>query len=384
MFEAVISGIGHTPFRTHDDSLEELLTSAIREALSDSEISASEIDEVFLGHFGAGMDPQGFVSSLVLNADPAFHLKPVHRLENACASGSAAVHAGVRAVMSGQSRCVLVAGVEKMSACTQVGRALATASYQAEEARFESFAALFGEIAGQYFERFGNHERAMAQIAAKNHRNGLDNPLAQLRKDLSVDFCSEVSEKNPRVAENLKRTDCSPVSDGAAALIISRPEWVQSPSGVVRFRAIAQVNDFLPISKRDLSALSGCRESWHLALRRAELSGVQELDFVETHDCFTIAELMQYEAMGLTEPGQGFRALEEGWVMADGRLPVNRSGGLKAKGHPIGATGVSMHAMTALQLQGRANAMQLNNVSLGGVFNMGGSGVANYVSILSL
>jgi acetyl-CoA C-acetyltransferase len=111
---------------------------------------------------------------------------------------------------------------------------------------------------------------------------------------------------------------------------------------------------------------------------------VSDLHFVETHDCFTIAELMQYEAMGLAEPGQGFRALQEGWVMADGRLPVNRSGGLKAKGHPIGATGVSMHAMAALQLQGRANAMQLNSPSLGGVFNMGGSGVANYVSILSL
>lgn len=384
MFEAIISGIGHTPFRAHEDSLETLLTSAVREALNDASTPASEIDEVFIGHFGAGMDPQGFISSLVLNADPALHLKPLHRLENACASGSAAVHAAVRAVMSGQSRCVLVAGVEKMSACDNVGQALATASYQAEEAQYDSFAALFGEIANQYFSRFGNHEKAMAQIAAKNHHNGLDNPLAQLRKDLSVDFCATVSDRNPRVAGPLKRTDCSPVSDGAAALVISRPESVHAPTNSVRFRAIAQVNDYLPISKRDLSELRGCREAWNLAFRRAQLSGVSDLDFVETHDCFTIAELMQYEAMGLTEPGQGHKALQEGWVMADGRLPVNRSGGLKAKGHPIGATGVSMHAMAALQLQGRANAMQLKDVSLGGVFNMGGSGVANYVSILSL
>lgn len=384
MFEAIISGIGHTPFQTHTDSLETLLTTAVREALNDAGTPASEIDEVFIGHFGAGMDPQGFISSLVLNADPALHLKPVHRLENACASGSAAVHAAVRAVMSGQSRCVLVAGVEKMSACGHVGQALATASYQAEESQFDSFAALFGEIANRYFNRFGNHETAMAQIAAKNHQNGLDNPLAQLRKDLSVDFCAAVSDRNPRVAGPLKRTDCSPVSDGAAALVISRPENVHTPSNAVRFRAIAQVNDYLPISKRDLSELRGCREAWNLAFRRAQLSGVSDLDFVETHDCFTIAELMQYEAMGLTEPGQGYKALQEGWVMADGRLPVNRSGGLKAKGHPIGATGVSMHAMAALQLQGRANAMQLKDVSLGGVFNMGGSGVANYVSILSL
>ncbi|MEP1214820.1 MAG: thiolase domain-containing protein [Marinobacter sp.] len=384
MFEAILSGVGHTPFRAHEDSLETLLTAAVREALDDAQTPASEIDEVFLGHFGAGMDPQGFISSLVLNADPGLHLKPVHRLENACASGSAAVHAAVRSVMSGQSRCVLVAGVEKMSACDHVGQALATASYRAEEARYDSFAALFGEITEQYFGRFGNQENAMAQIAAKNHRNGLDNPLAQLRKDLSGDFCATVSEKNPRVAGALKRTDCSPVSDGAAALVISRPENVQSPSKSVRFRAIAQVSDYLPISRRDLSELRGCREAWNLAFRRAELAGVSDLHFVETHDCFTIAELMQYEAMGLAKPGQGYKALQEGWVMADGKLPVNRSGGLKAKGHPIGATGVSMHAMAALQLQGRANAMQLNNVSVGGVFNMGGSGVANYVSILSL
>ena len=384
MFEAIISGVAHTEFRSHEQSLEYLLTNVIQEAMSDARIAASEVDEVFLGHFGAGMDPQGFISSLVLNADPGFHLKPVHRLENACASGSAAVHAGVRAVMSGQSRCVLVAGVEKMTACSNVGQALATASYQAEENKFSSFADLFGDITERYFRRFGDHELAMAQIAAKNHRNGLDNPFAHLRKDLGVDFCSRVSGKNPRVAGILKRTDCSPISDGAAAMIICRPELVHCPEKAVRFKSIAQVNDYLPMSKRDLSELRGCREAWNSALRKAQLADVTDLDFVETHDCFTIAELMQYEAMGLTAPGQGFRALEEGWVFPDGRLPVNRSGGLKSKGHPIGATGVSMHVMSALQLQGRVKAMQLDCVSLGGVFNMGGSGVANYVSILGL
>lgn len=384
MYDAVISGIGHTQFRAHEESLEGLLRMAVRQALGDAEVSAADVDEVFLGHFGAGLDPQGFISSLVLHASADFHLKPVHRLENACASGSAAVHAGVRAVMSGQSRCVLVAGVEKMSACSDVGQALARASYQAEEADYGSFADVFGEITNQYFARFGDNELAMAQIAAKNHRNGMDNPFAQLHKDLGVDFCSRVSEKNPRVAGFLKRTDCSPVSDGAAALVITRPDQVRSAHPAVRFRSIAQVNDYLPLSRRNPTELTGCREAWKHALKRADLSTVTDLDFVETHDCFTIAELMQYEAMGLTGPGMGFRAVAEGWVMPDGRLPVNRSGGLKAKGHPIGATGVSMHAMTALQLQGRAYAMQLPGVSVGGVFNMGGSGVANYVSILSI
>jgi acetyl-CoA C-acetyltransferase len=150
----------------------------------------------------------------------------------------------------------------------------------------------------------------------------------------------------------------------------------------VRFRAAVQVNDFLPISKRDITQFEGAREAWSRALHAADLK-LQDLSFVESHDCFTIAELLEYEAMGLTEPGQGARAVLEGWTRKDGKLPVNPSGGLKAKGHPIGATGVSMHAITAMQLTGQApEGMQLAKATLGGVFNMGGAAVANYVSIL--
>jgi acetyl-CoA C-acetyltransferase len=143
------------------------------------------------------------------------------------------------------------------------------------------------------------------------------------------------------------------------------------------------VNDYLPISKRDITRFEGAAEAWQRALSVADVK-LQDLSFVESHDCFTIAELLEYEAMGLTPAGQGARAVLEGWTAKDGRLPVNPSGGLKAKGHPIGATGVSMHAITAMQLTGQAGTMQLPVAELGAVFNMGGAAVANYVSILEL
>ena len=147
------------------------------------------------------------------------------------------------------------------------------------------------------------------------------------------------------------------------------------------FRAIAHVNDYFPMSRRDMSELAGAREAWRQALQSAGMQ-LADLSFAEVHDCFTIAELMIYEAMGLTAAGEGARAIDEGWVERDGRLPVNVSGGLKAKGHPVGATGVSMHVMAAMQLTGTAGELQRPGAELGAVFNMGGSAVASYVSVL--
>jgi len=221
----------------------------------------------------------------------------------------------------------------------------------------------------------------MARIAAKNHKNGCANPYAQLRKDLGYEFCRTVSDKNPLVAGPLRRTDCSLVSDGAAALVLSDVETAMRLKKAVAFRAAQQVNDYLPMGKRDIVAFEGCARAWSQAFgeARAQLS---DLRAVETHDCFTIAELIQYEAMGLAPKGQGARAIHEGWVEKTGKLPINASGGLKSKGHPIGATGVSMHIMAAMQATGTAGDMQIQNPGLTGVFNMGGAAVANYVSIL--
>jgi acetyl-CoA C-acetyltransferase len=218
-------------------------------------------------------------------------------------------------------------------------------------------------------------------IAAKNHKNGVGNPYAQMRKDLGYEFCRNESERNPFVAGPLKRTDCSLVSDGAAAIVLTDLETSMHAPRAVMFRAAEHVQDFLPMSKRDILAFEGCQHGWARALAKAGV-GLDDLSFVETHDCFTIAELIEYEAMGLARPGEGAAVAMSGETAKDGRLPVNPSGGLKAKGHPIGATGVSMHALTSMQLCGEAGGIQVDGAQLGGIFNMGGAAVANYVSIL--
>jgi acetyl-CoA C-acetyltransferase len=279
---------------------------------------------------------------------------------------------------------VLVVGAEQMTTtpAAEIGRNLLKASYVRDEAHIDGgFAGIFGQIAGLYFQRWGDQSDALARIAAKNHKNGVANPYAQIRKDLGYDFCRTESDKNPRVAGPLKRTDCSLVSDGAAAVVLADVATALKLGKAVVFRAAEHVQDFLPMAKRDVLKLEGCAQGWKRALASAGVA-LTDLSFVETHDCFTIAELIEYEAMGLVPEGQGARVIAEGLTEKTGRLPVNPSGGLKAKGHPIGATGVSMHALTAMQLTGTAGDMQIAKASLGGIFNMGGAGVANYVSIL--
>jgi acetyl-CoA C-acetyltransferase len=382
---ACIVGWAHTPFGKHDaETVESLITKVAREALSHAGVSAADIDEIYLGHFNAGFSPQDFTAALVLQADDEFRFKPATRVENACATGSAAVHQAVKSIEAKAARLTLVVGVEQMTKTPgpQIGENLLRASYLPEDGQTPAgFAGVFGKIAGGYFQRHGDQSDALALIAAKNHKNGVDNPYAQLRKDLGYEFCRTESEKNPYVAGPLKRTDCSLVSDGAAALVIADVETALSMRRAVAFRARAHAQDFLPMSKRDILKFEGCATAWRRALSAGKLT-LDDLSFVETHDCFTIAELIEYEAMGLVPEGQGARAIKEGWTQKDGKLPVNVSGGLKAKGHPIGATGVSMHAITAMQLTGEAGAMQLKTPKLGGVFNMGGAAVANYVSVL--
>ena len=382
---ACIVGWSHAPFGKHeDDDVESLVAKVATQAVANAGLSPEEIDEIYLGNFGEDFSPQGFPASLVLQTSDAFRFKPATRVENACATGSAAVHQGLKTIAAKQGRFVLVVGVEKMTALggKEIGNTLLKASYIKEESDIEGgFAGVFGVIANNYFQKHGDQSDALAAIAAKNHRNGVANPYAQMRRDLGYDFCRNESEKNPFVAGPLKRTDCSLVSDGAAALVLTDVETALAMEKAIVFRAAAQVNDFLPLSKRDITLFEGCEQAWKQALGQAGV-GLDDLSFVETHDCFTIAELLEYEAMGLTPRGQGARAALEGWTEKDGKLPINPSGGLKSKGHPIGATGVSMHVMSAMQLSGTADDMQVRNAKLGGVFNMGGAAVANYVSIL--
>lgn len=382
---ACIVGWAHTPFgKLNGETVESLIVRVAGEALADAGIGPKDVDEIVLGHFNAGFSAQDFTASLVLQAAPELRFKRATRVENACATGSAAVHQGIKAIDARAARVVLVVGAEQMTTtpAPEIGRNLLKASYVREEAGIDGgFAGIFGKIAGLYFQKWGDQSDALAMIAAKNHKNGVGNPYAQMRKDLGYDFCRTESEKNPFVAGPLKRTDCSLVSDGAAAVVLTDVETALKLKKAVTFRAVEHVQDFLPMSKRDILKFEGCAEAWRRALAKASLK-IDELSFVETHDCFTIAELIEYEAMGLTTEGQGARAVLEGWTQKDGKLPVNPSGGLKAKGHPIGATGVSMHALCAMQLTGTAGDLQVKNARLGGIFNMGGTSVANYVSIL--
>jgi acetyl-CoA C-acetyltransferase len=386
MTEAAIIGWAHSPFGKleAEPDLESLIARVARAAIEDAGISPAEIDAGFVGIFGEGFTPQGFPASLLLQSVPEMRFRPITRYENACATGSAAIHGARDFIAAGRGRFALVIGAEKMTATPgpKIGEILLTASYRKTESDIEGgFAGVFGRIAEAYFQRHGDQSDALATIAAKNHKNGVDNPWAQMRKDFGYDFCRNESEKNPYVARPLKRTDCSLVSDGAAALVLADADTARSMGKSVRFRAAVQVNEYLPIAARDIIRFDGARTAWQRAYEQAGV-GVGDLSFVETHDCFTIAELIEYEAMGLAAEGKGGRAALEGWTSAGGKLPVNRSGGLKAKGHPIGATGVSMHVLAAMQLCGQAGAMQLPRADLAGVFNMGGAAVANYVSIL--
>ncbi|AZC27246.1 3-ketoacyl-CoA thiolase [Pseudomonas sessilinigenes] len=380
-----IVAAAHSPFGRLDGiNLEDLIVKVTRDALADAAIDAAEIDALFLGHFNSGLAADGFAASLMLQADPQLRFKPATRCENACASGSAAIQAGINAIRSGAAELVLVVGAEKMTSnsTADVTRALAGAGYQHDEREAGlSFAQLFGQVAQQYAERYHSPLASMAAIAVKNHANAMSNPLAQMHRVMDFEHCNNISQSNPVIAQPLRLTDCSLISDGAAAVILASPRRARSMQRQVAIRAMTQVNDFLPLSSRDVLAFEGPQRAIHGAMREAGVT-LGDLSFAEVHDCFTIAELLIYEAMGLAPKGEGHRALDDGTVRHGGRLPVNLSGGLKAKGHPVGATGVSMHALGFRQLIGQPIGLGVPRAEFGLLFNMGGMAVANYASVL--
>ena len=380
-----LTGWGHSKFgKLTGETLESLIVSVATEAIDGAGIDAGQIDEIYVGQFNSGMMPLAFPSSLALQVSDQLANVPATRVENACASGSAAFQQGVKSLLAGTATTVLVIGAEKMTdaGADVVGAALLGADYDhAGTPSTTGFTGLFAEVAKAYEKRYGPVGDTLGTIAAKNHHNGMANPYAHLHKDLGEEFCRTVSDKNPLVAAPLRRTDCSPVSDGAAALIITTQPGSGARTAPVRLAGFGHANDFMPAARRDATEFAAVRVSWQRALAMAGVA-LEELDFLEVHDCFTIAELLMYEALGITGDGEGARALEEGWVFKDGKLPVNVSGGLKSKGHPVGATGVSQHVIAAMQLSGTAGDMQLPNPRRAAVQNMGGVGIANYVSVL--
>jgi len=380
-----IVGWAHSKFgKAPEQGLEQLIAGVVPDALAHTAVAAQDIDGIFVGVYNNGFSPQAFEGSLVGMAVPELSHVPSVHLENACATGSAALYAAMDFVAAGRGKIALVVGAEKMSTTPIVdaGNIMLTASYRTEEGNVKGgFAGIFAQIAARYFEQHGDHSQELAMISAKNHSHGMLNPYAHMQKDFGVEFCNTVSDKNPIVAGPLRRTDCSLISDGAAAIVVAHPDVAKTMKRAIGFRARNQVNDVLALSKRDPTEFAGARAAWAKSLEESGVA-LSDLDMVETHDCFTIAELLEYEAMGLAPRGKGGDVIREGITTRDGKLPVNPSGGLKSRGHPLGATGVSQHVMAAMQLAGDAETMQLPNVNLAGVFNMGGAAVANYVSIM--
>lgn len=383
--ESVMVGWAHSQFGKSDSpDIESLIAEVGYAALRHAGIAVEDVDFAAIGAWNGGFSKQGFESGLISVAMPELRYVPAIRAENACATGTAALYTAIDFVESGRGKIALVFGAEKMTATpiAEVGEILLSACYRKQEADVRGgFAGVFAKIANAYFQENGDRSEELAMIAAKNHANAMHNPYAHMKKDFGFDFCNQVSDKNPIVAGPLRRTDCSLISDGAAAIVICDRETAEGLERAIGFRARANCNDMFPLAQRDMTAFEGAKRTWDMAKDIAGI-GLDDLSLVETHDCFTIAEMIEYEAMGLTERGQGWRAIREGWTQKDGRLPINPSGGLKAKGHPIGATGVSMHVMAAMQLMNEAGDMQIANANLAGVFNMGGAAVSNYVSIL--
>lgn len=382
-----LSGFAHSRFtRKTESTFLQMIRQVASESIHACGLSPADIDHVVVSHFNHGLLQQGFTAGLCSEIDDGFRFTPSIRVESACASGSAAVHMAQALVRSGQARRVLVIGAEHMStqSSAQIGEILQSASLCGELGEeVKGFAGIFDQIAAEYQRRYGDPREAMALIAGKNRANGSQNPWAQLRTAPDTAFYCETSPENPAVGRYLLKSDCSPISDGAAALIVSRADDVPRVTPKVRLKATAQSNDFMSMRRRDMSSFHGAAAMWRQLLTKAGASN-DSLDFAELHDCFSIAELMLYEAMGLTAPGEGASALSDGIVQIGGKLPINPSGGLLAKGHPIGATGVSMHVMAGLQLTGLWKSGVDVRKGRAGIINMGGTAVTNYGSILEV
>ncbi len=383
--DSVIVGWAHTVFgKSETPDIEGLISEVGYAALEHAGVSPQDVDFAAIGVLNSGFSKQGFEGGLLSSAMPELRHVPAVHCENACSTGTAALYTAIDFIESGRGDVALVIGAEKMTAVSmaEVGDILLCGSYRKEEDQVENgFAGIFAQITQSYFQKYGDRSAEMAMIAAKNHTNGMNNPYAHMKKNFGFDFCNTISDKNPLVAGPLRRTDCSLVSDGAAALVITRRDVAKGLKRAIGFRARAHKNDMFPLSRREMTAFEGAHLAWAQAKEQAGIT-LDDLSLVETHDCFTTAEMIEYEAMGLTPVGQGWKAAREGWTRMDGKLPVNPSGGLKSKGHPIGATGVSQHVMAAMQLAGDAGDMQVKDANLAGVFNMGGAAVTNYVSIL--
>jgi len=380
MREVAVIGVGMNKWGEHwEKSLRHVFTEAAILSLDDAGVD--KIDSLIVGCMSSGL----FVGQEHLSSLLADYLGqvpvPAARVESACASGGLALRMGFIEVASGMSDVVLVGGVEKMTdVCGhEATYALGTAADQEYECYHGiTFPGLYALIARAHMEKYGTTREQLAMVAVKNHDNGSLNPLAQYPFKVTVDAVLN----SVMVADPLRILDCSPITDGAAALILCPVETAKKlKKPVVKITASGMATDTIALSsRREITWI----ESTYLAAKRAyAMAGKkpEDIDVVEVHDCFTIAEICVMEALGLVEKGKGGKAVEEGLTSLHGKIPINTSGGLKAKGHPVGATGVAQAIEIVKQLREEAGPRQVKGARVGLTQNMGGSGGSSIVHI---
>ena len=380
MRDVVVIGAGMTRFgELWSQSIRDIFTEAALKAIEDAGVD--HIDSMYVGAMSSGLFVQqehlGAVLADYLGINPV----PATRVESACASGGASFRQAYLEVASGASEIVLAGGVEKMTDGADVTEVLATAADQEYEAYHGiTFPGLYAMIANAHMHAYKTTREQLAQVAVKNHRNGSKNPNAQYRGEITV----EQVLKSSMVADPLRLLDCSPVSDGGAAVIVASEEVAKRlKKPMIRVKASAQASDTIALhNRRELTTLNAVVKA---AERAYKLAGKKpsDIQLAEVHDCFTIAEIVVSEDLGFFEKGKGGKAVEEGKTAIEGgSIPINTSGGLKSKGHPVGATGVAQIIELYEQLSGRAGGRQVKGARVGLAQNMGGSGASCVIHIL--
>ena len=339
-----------------------------------------DIKAMFVGHMGEAYEHQGHTGAAAADWAGLLNI-PATRTEAACASSGAALRSGVYAVLSGLADIVLVGGVEKMTHRTtaEVTEYLAMASdYPFEQWHGITFPGIFGMMATAHMAKYGTTEEQLAKVAVKNHENGMLNPKAQLQKKITV---GDVLSSRP-VAWPLKLYDCSLISDGASCLVLTNPKLAKKFTDTpVHIVGSGQAQDTLGLFERDdVASMNVTTLAARDAFKMAKVD-VKRIDLAEVHDCFTIAEIMAYEALGFCKQGQGGKLIDDGVTNLGGKIPVNTSGGLKAKGHPVGATGTAQACEIYLQLTGQAGKRQVKGAEVGLTQNIGGSASTAVVQI---
>ncbi|HUR61131.1 MAG TPA: thiolase domain-containing protein [Candidatus Thermoplasmatota archaeon] len=382
MRDVCVVGVGTTKYGRSDLSARELMTSAAQAAIKSSGADPDKVDSGFFGNAFGVAEKQGHLGPLIMTA-LGLDSKPATVVETACASGGTAFHHGYREVAGGFSDMVLVGGVERVSmldTLTATTYFSYGSDYTFEGGNGCSFPGLYATMARAYFDKYGATEQDLAHVAIKNHENATHNPVAHLQKRITM----EDVMGSMKVADPLKLYDACPFSDGAAAAILCSPEMAKELTDTPVFvEASQRAGSIASLHDRpDLTSLPGAVLAGQAALRQAKLK-VEDIDFFEVHDCFTIAEVAAIEDLGLFKRGTGAKAEVAGETRVGGRRPVNPSGGLKAKGHPVGATGVGQVVEVYEQLLGEAGGRQVENARRGLTHNVGATGGTVVVNILS-